>query len=165
MILLNSKGRITKVWKEQERTDVIIQGIKSKDQRQIERNPKIHGSNGTYLEVGEYLGTRLNINVTIYEPPIFEINNKRYQVPERFSIDCYEKVREALNRKVFGNLAIIQKDMDNIVEKMVGSKIDIFFGVEDQTVSDNLLQVGVILPYQIDKIFPFGGAVFAHEIS
>ena len=164
MNLLKSKGRITNVWKEQVRTDTLIQGIKMSNQSYIERNPKIHGSNGTYLEVGEYQGTRLNINVTVYEPPIFEFNNKKYQVPERFSIECYENVREALNNKVFGNLAITKKDMDNIVTEMVGNKLEIYFASNEQLVKDNLLQVLINLPFLISGKHPFEGTIFATEI-
>ncbi|HEX3029782.1 MAG TPA: hypothetical protein VHT34_10865 [Clostridia bacterium] len=160
-ISINARGRITSLWKEQLRTDCLIQGVKQADQYEIERNSRIRGSNGTYLEIGEYYGTALYINVTVYDPPVIEYCNKSYQVPERFCINCYEAAREAIDHKAFGKLAVFDKDIDELQKYLVGKKTDIHFCIQQEIIEDDILKVIALLPIKIKSAFPFYGIINA----
>lgn len=160
------KGRVTNLWKEKESTDCLIQGVKLKNQTYIERNPMIRGSNGTYVEIGEYSGMRLYINISLYNAPTFEHNGVIYKVPEKVKIECYEATREAIGQKVFGNLAITEQSINNIEECLKGKKFD--FSLQPCFIEDNVLYIWFQIPAIVkDGIleFPFGGFINAHIIE
>ena len=158
------RGRVTNLWKEKESTDCLIQGVKLKDQMYIERNPMIRGSNGTYVEIGEYLGMRLYINISLYSAPSFEYNGAIYKVPERVEIECYEATREAIGQKVFGNLAITEHSMSNLEEVLKGKKFD--FSLRSCFIEDDVLYIWLQIPVFVHaKKFPFGGFIGARIIE
>lgn len=122
-----SKGRITRLWKERLDTSEVITGIKSSDQTWFDCNRGMRGGNGTYRVFGEYIKTALFVKATIYEPPVFEFNGEKYRVPERIIIDCYEDVRQSIGKKVFGNLAITDAQLENLQKTLCGKKQHFFF--------------------------------------
>jgi|GEM_PF-4958296 len=164
-IIIRATGRITNLWKEQIRTDCLIQGVKQADQYKIEKNFNIQGSNGTYVEFGEYLGTALYVNITVYDPPFFEFDDKKYQVPQRFRIDCYEATREAIGHKSFGKLAIFDSDIDGLTNSMKGEKTTINFCSQQELINDGILKIIAFLPFTIGDKYPFYGAISAKQIT
>lgn len=164
MVEIKAKGRITNLWKQQLRDDCLIQGVKHENQFKILRDPMIRGSNGTYVKIGEYHGTALYFNITVYEPPCFEFNGKRYQVPERFRINCYEATREVLNHKSFGNLAIYNTEIEEFQNSLIGKKTIIQFFAQEDGIDDDRLKVTAFLPFKVKGKNTFYGNIAAKEI-
>jgi hypothetical protein len=58
------KGRIVEIEKHQNRATYIKQGVQKQDQPKYANYP---GGNGTYVTGGEYLGTVLNVKISVYD--------------------------------------------------------------------------------------------------
>lgn len=163
---IKCRGRITSLWKEQVRTDYLVQGISQNKQPLIEQMNNVRGSNGTYRVLGDYLGTALYVNVTVYDPPVFTFGDHQYQIPSHFQIECYEATRQAINEKVFGKLSITENRLAELKEQMVGKKSDIVFTLLNQPDNDGYLKViATLLLCKVNDIIPFYGIIYAMKIS
>lgn len=161
------KGRITNLWKEREDTNCIIQGVKGRDQQQMDYNPMVRGSNGTYLEIGEYIGTRLYINISLYETPIFNYEGKKYKLNNRVRIECYEEVRKVIGRNVFGRLALTDKIMEQLKDDLISKKCT-FTLMPISVFRDTMrvwLQIRIGYKQGDDFHCPFGGYLDAYLIE
>lgn len=160
-ILKKCKGRITKVDKDSMSEITLIQGVKAEKQSFVESRPNIKGSNGSYIEYSDYLGTFLNISLFIYEPPDFQFDGKYYQVPEYVEIECYQRVLDALGKKR------ISKKAYSDVKSIEGKKTELNFVTRRELLDqqDDSLAVIIGLPYEINGMFPFRGVVRARSLQ
>lgn len=147
-----AKGKIVRIWKEQKRDDCLIQGIERNHQCEIEKNPMIRGSNGTYREIGEYLGTKLYVSVHMLSSTKIVLEGQSYCIPRTFTIECYKDTSKAIGHKAFGNLAILNSDMDRLKDMMAGKIIDVMFAIKDA-------RLIAVLPYRVNGQPPFFGEI------
>lgn len=162
---IRCRGRITSLWKEQVRTDYLVQGICQKNQPTIEQMHNVRGGNGSYRVLGEYLGTALFVNAAVYDPPVFTLGNFQFQIPSHFRIECYEATRQAIGEKVFGNLGITEKRIDELKKLMVGTKCDINFFVPLQSNKEDFLRLFVLLPFKVNDSTPFFSELLAYKVK
>ena len=90
------KGRVTNVKKYKVQDNGLIQGVSRKDQAEYDLSRRYAGSNGTYVEFGEYLGMRLDVTYSLYdtEQKVIELNGKNYTFPKRVTLNIYHEVME-----------------------------------------------------------------------
>ena len=61
------KGRIVDISRNTESIGYLEQGIKKKDQYEYDNNPRVYGSNGSYITGFDYLGTSIDMRVYIFD--------------------------------------------------------------------------------------------------
>ena len=127
------RGRITKVYKHPNQTNVLVQGI-----------------NGTYLEFGGYYGVSLDIAFALYdtdkERNFLHIGNKRFKMPSHITFDIYNEI-----------MAIWQKQRMSperyaSVRRFEGKKVNLIFLVEENKLES--LGCG-LYAVNISAIMPF----------
>lgn len=132
------KGRLTRLEKQAESTSYLQQGIKGPDQAHFERNPMVRGSNGSYMVIGDYLGTFLYVHVTAYDTADFVFEGNTYCTPKRFILECYKNVLDAIGVKKYGNNVIQDKDMQALKERCEGKKLDIYMVMDEEPLMDKI---------------------------
>ena len=80
------KGRILEINKYSSSVPFVKQGVKKSEQYKYENH--LPGGNGTYVTGGMYLGTHLDVKISIYDD-----DNHVY------TFDVYEQVKEATGKK------------------------------------------------------------------
>lgn len=95
------KGRVTNVKKYKVLDNAIVQGVSRKNQTRYDLSGRYAGSNGTYVEFGEYLGMRLDITYSLYdtEQKAIELNGKNYTCPKHVTLNIYHEVMELLGKQ------------------------------------------------------------------
>lgn len=147
------KGRITKVIKYAKQDNVLIQGIKGRDQVYYDSSNRYAGSNGTYIKFGDYHGMCLDITCSLYDTDkkIIEIDNKKFKMSgSSIVLDVYKETMELLGMK-----RMPSKDYDKLLE-LEGQKCDFFIGILEDTLQIigglAMVDVGVMI-----KIPKWGG--------
>lgn len=87
------KGRIIKVIKQASQDSILIQGVKQENQQYYDFSNRFAGSNGTYIEFGEYHGMRLDITFSLYDTDkkYIDIYDKKYVMPKLVTLDIYHE--------------------------------------------------------------------------
>lgn len=127
-----AKGKVTHIWKEQKRDSYLGQETK------------------LYVEVDMLGDTKI------------VIEDQSYCIPKVFTIECYKETSEAINHKAFGNMAIFNSDLEDLMDRMEGKIIDVMFTIINA-------KMIALLTYRINGQPAFFGeiryAVKAHSVS
>lgn len=109
--MYKTKGRIVEIEKYQQRATYIKQWIPGAEQYKYDNYP---GGNGTYVTGGEYLGTRLEVKIYVYDLDRCQI------------FDVYEDIKR------IAGVSRISQTMLQTIESHKGNKVDVW--VDDYSV-------------------------------
>lgn len=92
------KGRINNIVKYADQDNSIVTGIKLNKQSYYECSNRYAGSNGTYLEFGEYHGMKLDIHFSLYdtERQTISLDGEQYRIQRRIKFDVYNQCKQVL---------------------------------------------------------------------
>ena len=143
-----AKGRIVQIKKVVDQDNTIITGVPRSRQYKY-GGPMCKGSNGTYLAIGEYHGTRLFMDINIYDldKPVMDINGNRVRFEScKLRLDIYKEFKELLNVE-----RISPKAFDELMNHK-GVKIEFSVVTFDDTLkmgSDNTGTIDIVVVFPI----------------
>lgn len=91
------RGRITRIEKYPMQDNVLVQGVKQKDQGYYDCSRKYAGSNGTYIEFGEYHGMALDVKFSLYDTDkkYVNIGEHVYKISKHVKVNIYNQLMQA----------------------------------------------------------------------
>lgn len=143
------KGRITDIVKKADQVNTIVTGIKGENQGYYDYSRRYAGSNGTYLEFGEYKGMKLDVKFSLYDTDkkFIDLGGESYRMPPNITYDIYDSCKALLK------FQRMSSNIYNGIRSYIGKKSIVTLTVLNYEKYDNnaLATIGVSAPFSFSE--------------